>query len=185
MELPQFKTRRQASDHMIQLGFNYYYRPDIKTAMYRFNQAYLLDSTNTDIFWGYGAVYMALGRYDLAKEQYEQGLALNPANTHLLTDLATWFLGQFYALRQMPENDFIKNQKEQAKSYMDSALLYLNKSYELDSRDVNTAYKLSICYLNINDCANAWKYYDACMALGGQPVTAGYTSDLKKRCQRN
>ena len=51
MALPQFKSRREASNHIISLGFQYYYRPDFKTAMYRFNQAYLLDSTNTDIFW--------------------------------------------------------------------------------------------------------------------------------------
>src|SRR5258705_8761186 len=50
MALPQFKTRREASNHLVGLGFQYYYRPDFKTAMSRFNQAYLLDSTNTDIF---------------------------------------------------------------------------------------------------------------------------------------
>src|SRR6188474_763792 len=80
MALPQFKTRREASNHVIGLGFQYYYRSDFKTAMYRFNQAYLLDSTNTDIFWGYGAIYMAFGRYDLAKDQYEEGLSIDSIN---------------------------------------------------------------------------------------------------------
>src|SRR5690349_20549783 len=37
-------TKEKGSDHMIRLGFRYLYR-DNKTAMYRFNQAYLLDST--------------------------------------------------------------------------------------------------------------------------------------------
>ncbi len=41
--LKKDSTYRKASDHLIQLGFSYLYR-DIKTAMYRFNQAYLLDS---------------------------------------------------------------------------------------------------------------------------------------------
>ena len=35
--------------------------------MYRFNQAYLLDSTNTDIYWGFGGVYMTLGDFENAK----------------------------------------------------------------------------------------------------------------------
>src|SRR5687768_4539371 len=48
MTLPEFKTRRDASDHLINLGFQYYYNGDLKTAMYRFNQAFLLDTTNTD-----------------------------------------------------------------------------------------------------------------------------------------
>src|SRR5690606_616546 len=78
--------RTAASNHMISLGFNYLYRGDVKTAMYRFNQAYLLDSLNNDIYWGYGAVYMTLGNYEKAKQQYEEGLSINPSNTHLLTD---------------------------------------------------------------------------------------------------
>jgi tetratricopeptide (TPR) repeat protein len=184
MAQPQFKTRREASNHVINLGFQYYYRPDFKTAMYRFNQAYLLDSTNTDIFWGYGAIYMALGQYDLAKQQYLLGLAIDSNNTHLMTDLGTYFMEQYALIEQMPKNDMIKDPKEQAKKYMDSALYYLNKSNSINSKDVNTAYKLSICYWNITDCPNAWKYYDVAMALGGDPVTKEYRKDLNKRCKR-
>jgi len=69
--LKQDSTHRKGADRFIRLGFNYLYRDDVKTAMYRFNQAYLLDSTNTDIYWGYGGVYMALGQYQKAKEQYK------------------------------------------------------------------------------------------------------------------
>lgn len=185
MALPQFKTRREASNHLIGLGFQYYYRSDFKTAMYRFNQAYLLDSTNTDIFWGYGAIYMAFGQYELAKIQYLNGLSIDSINTHLLTDLATYFMEQYYLMAQMPKNDMVKDPKLEAKRFMDSALLYLTKSYLLDTKDVNTTYKLSICYWNIEDCNNAWKYYDLTVALGGRPITEEYTRDLKKRCKRN
>lgn len=184
MALPQFKTRREASNHLISLGFQYYYRPDFKTAMYRFNQAYLLDSTNTDIFWGYGAIYMAFGRYDLAKKQYEDGLSIDSMNTHLMTDLATYYMEQFYLTSQMPKNDIIKDTRAQAKQFIDSAVYYLNKSYKLNPKDVNTVYKLSICHWNLEDCVNAWKYYDESVALGGKPITEEYTTDLKKRCKR-
>jgi tetratricopeptide (TPR) repeat protein len=185
MAMPEFKTRKEASDHLIGLGFQYYYRPDFKTAMYRFNQAYLLDSTNTDIFWGYGAIYMAFGQYDLAKQQYDDGLFMDSTNTHLMTDLATYYMEQFYMTIQMPVNDIVKDPKAQAKDFIDSAIHYLSKSYKLDSKDVNTVYKLSICYWNIENCDNAWKYYDEAVALGGKPITEEYTKDLKKRCKRN
>jgi tetratricopeptide (TPR) repeat protein len=184
MAQPQFKTKREASNHLIHLGFQYYYRPDFKTAMYRFNQAYLLDSTNTDIFWGYGAIYMAFGQYELAKKQYQVGLAIDSTNNHLMTDLATYFMEQFYVMSQMPINDIVKDPKKEAKYFMDSALYYLNKSYTIDSKDANTVYKLSICYWNIEDCKNAWKYYDMAVALGCQMITPEYTNDLKKRCKR-
>lgn len=49
-------NKRLASDELIKIGFDYLYKGDVKTAMYRFNQAYLVDSTNTDIYWGFGGV---------------------------------------------------------------------------------------------------------------------------------
>ena len=177
MEQEQFKgDRTAASNHLIDLGFNYLYRGDIKTAMYRFNQAYLLDSTNTDIYWGYGAVYMTLGNYETAKEQYEEGLSKNPNNTHLLTDYGTHYMGQYYALEPID--------KDAAASRLDSAITYLFKSYQLDKKDQNTTFKLSICYWIKGDCNKAWKFYDECKELGGQPITEAYTNDLKKKCKR-
>lgn len=172
--LKQDSTNRKASDHMIRLGFNYLYR-DIKTAMYRFNQAYLLDSTNTDIYWGYGGVYMTLGDYGKAEKQYLEGLTINPKNTHLLTDYGTYFMAQYYSLQPIDEKGALTN--------LDSAITYMTKSYQLDPTDQNTTFKLSICYWNKGDCDNAWKYYDVCNALGGQPITEDYTTDLKKKCK--
>jgi tetratricopeptide (TPR) repeat protein len=173
--LKQDTTNRKASDHLVRLGFNYLYR-DIKTAMYRFNQAYLLDSTNTDIYWGYGGVYMTLGEYAKAEKQYLEGLSLNPTNTHLLTDYGTYFMAQYYDLQPIDEKGALRN--------LDSAIIYMTNSYQLDPLDQNTSFKLSICYWNKGDCSNAWKFYDLCKALGGKPITEEYTKDLKKKCNR-
>ena len=144
--------------------------------MYRFNQAYLLDSTNTDIYWGYAGVYMTLGDFGKAEKQYLEGLAINPKSTHLLTDYGTYFMAQYYNLQPIDEKGALTN--------LDSAITYMTKSYQLDPTDQNTTFKLSICYWNKGDCDNAWKYYDVCNALGGQPITEHYTTDLKKKCKR-
>ncbi len=178
MKQPQFKgDYRAASNHLIKLGFNYMYRRDFKTAMYRFNQAYLLDSTNTDIYWGYGGFYMNLGNYEEGKRQYEQGLSIDPANTHLLTDYGTYFMGQYYELKQAGHvSDAMKN--------LESAITYLDRSFKVDNKDQNTVYKLSICYWLKDDCEKAWQFYDNCQELGGQPITAQYTDDLKKKCKK-
>jgi len=185
MELEQYNgDRTAASNHLIQLGFTYLYNRDVKTAMYRFNQAYLLDSANTDIYWGFGAVYMTLGNYDKAKMQYTEGLKKKPNNSHLLTDYGTYFMSQYYDFVSMPPNVGVKNPTEQAGIYLDSALNYLKKSYQVDSKDRNTSFKLSVVYNFKNDCSNAWKFYDECKALGGQPITEEYTKELLKKCKR-
>ena len=173
--LEQDFTLRKGSDHLIQLVFSYLYR-DIKTAMYRFNQAFLLDSTNTDIYWGYGSVYFTLGDYARAEKQFEQGLSIDPKNTHILTDYATCFLAQYYMLESVSEKKALEN--------LDTAIIYMTKSYELDPTNQNTLFKLSICYWCKSDCDNAWKFYNECKSLGGQCITEEFTSDLKKKCKR-
>ncbi len=173
--LKKDSTRRKASDHLIELGFKYLYR-DLKTAMYRFNQAYLLDSTNTDIYWGFAAVYMTLGEYGNAQKQYTLGLDIEPNNTHLLTDYGTYFMAQSYALEPVSAKDAAAN--------LDSAISYLLRSYTLDQTNENTSFKLSVSYWKRSDCENAWKYYDICKNLGGQLITDDYTKDLKKKCSK-
>jgi tetratricopeptide (TPR) repeat protein len=172
----QDSSFRKASDRFIRLGFYFLFNNDLKAAMYRFNQAYLLDSNNTDIYWGFGAVYMTLGQYQKAKKQYEEGLKINPDNTHLLTDYGTYFLWQYATLKPID--------KEKAMVKLDSAMTYMTKSYNLDSTDQQTVFKLSILYWNKGDCDNAWKYYDECKSLGGQLITEAYTNDLQKECKR-
>lgn len=174
--LKQNSTYRKASDRFINLGFQYLFQNDIKTAMYRFNQAYLLDSDNTDIYWGFGAVYMTLGQYEKAKEQYEEGLAITPDNTNLLTDYGTYFMWQYFALKPID--------KEKAMIELDSAIKYMTKSYNLDSSDQQTTIKLSMLYRNKGDCDNAWKYYEECKSLGGHSITEAYTIELKNYCKQ-
>ena len=172
--LKKYPTKRKASDQLVELGFKYLYS-DIKTAMYRFNQAYLLDSTNTDIYWGYGGVYMTLGDYENAQKQYLEGISIDPKNTHLLTDYGTYFMAQYYALRPLGEKEALKK--------LDFAVTYLTKSYQIDNKDQNTTFKLSICYYQKKDCKNAWKYYNECKSLGGQPITEDFTNALTEQCK--
>ena len=173
--LKTYPVIRKASDHLIELGFKYLYK-DVKTAMYRFNQAYLLDSSNIDIYWGYAAVYMVLGDYQKAKLQYNDGLLIEPANTHLLTDYGTYFMAQYYQLQPINEKNALVQ--------LDSALYYLTKSYRINSKDPNTTFKLSACYYQKKDCKNAWRYYDECAALGGQPISEDFTNALKAACKK-
>ncbi|WP_028980839.1 tetratricopeptide repeat protein [Sporocytophaga myxococcoides] len=166
-------TRRKASEEFIDLGFKYLYK-DIKTAMYRFNQAYLMDSTNVDIYWGYGGVYLVLGDIERAKEQYQLGLSKDDRNSKIMTDLATCYMIEYYNLSQ--------NEPGKANAKLDTAIDILTKSYKIDKKNQNTLFKISACYLNKKDCSSALKYYNECLKLGGDPITEEYKAAIKDLC---
>ena len=163
-------THRKASDHFVRLGFTYLGRGDIKTAMYRFNQAYLLDPKNENIYWGYGAIYGSFNDYETAVVQYDKGLSINPRSAVILTDKATTY--------------FVRFQQDHDKVKLDTAIDLLHKSYSVDANNANTTYKLSICYFLSNDCTNAWKFYNECKKSGGEPIAENYTEALKKMCAK-
>ncbi len=168
------KSKSEGANDMIRIGFDYLYKGDLKTAMYRFNQAYLLNPKNSGVYWGYGAVYSALGAYDAARNEYTTGLKIEPESAAILTDYATTYLGEYYA-------DVRSNYKKAQKS-LKMAQEKLLASYAIDSDYINTAYKLSIVYLNSQDCENAKKYLKATRALGGQPITKAYLTDFNLQC---
>jgi len=169
-ELKQNGTHRKASDQLIKLGFSYLYQGDIKTAMYRFNQAYLLDPKNENIYWGFGAVYSSFNDIKAAIAQYDKGLAMNPKSSVILTDKATIY--------------FVDSQKDGNQEKLNTAIKLLTTSYGIDAANMNTTYKLSVCYFLRKDCANAWKFYNECMKQGGQPIVKEYTEALKKQCNK-
>jgi len=168
------KSKAEGAHEMIRLGFDYLYRGDLKTAMYRFNQAYLLHPKNSGIYWGYGAVYTALGAYDLAREEYSEGLKIDPKSAPILTDYGTTYLGEYYAT--------VRSNYKVATKHLNKAKEKLLEAYTHDPDYINTTYKLSIVYLYSQDCENAKKYLKETRDLGGQPITKEYLTDFNLRC---
>lgn len=168
-ELAKEKNPRIASDNCIKRGFDYLYKGEIKTAMYRFNQAWLLDSKNENVYWGFGTVYFYFNDPQEALTEFNKGLAINPNSDNILTDIATISYIEYY--------------KTSDKTKLVKALELLKKSYSVNKKNQNTLFKLSVCYFLNDDCANAWKYYNECKTLGGDPITDDYTKALKEKCK--
>jgi tetratricopeptide (TPR) repeat protein len=166
--IKQDTTAKKASGHLVELGFKYLSQGDMETAMKRFNQAWLLDKTNSDVYWGYGAVYGTFKDYPAATAQYDKGLAINPRNANIITDKATLFLVQY--------------QQDGDPEQMNNAITLFSQSFDIDPTNANTVYKLSVCFFLNKDCANAWKFYRECQRLGGAPIGQDYTAALKKMC---
>jgi len=182
-------TAAKASEHLVSLGFTYFGRGDIKTAMYRFNQAWLLDHTNENAYWGFGAVYFSFGDYESALSMYDKGLALNPKSSKILTDKATIYMAK---LNDIP--DLLKSYNGMANAKIDSDMLnadeilskatgLLKQSYAIDPHDQNTTFKMSTLYFSVGECSSALRYYKECKADGGQPITKEYEDALLAKCK--
>jgi tetratricopeptide (TPR) repeat protein len=167
--LAQAGTHYKASELLIKLGFDYLYKGDLKTAMYRFNQAWLLDPTNENVFWGFGAVYFTFQDFKTALKQYNDGLTLNPKSSNILTDKASVYMANY-------------NIDQNAKD-LDNAINLFKSSLDIDNKNQNTLFKISSCYYFKKDCKNALLYYNKCMKLGGKPVTQEYTDAIRQLCK--
>lgn len=168
------ESKTTGAHEMIRIGFDYLYKGDLKTAMHRFNQAYLLNPENSGIYAGYGAVYSALGAYNEARIEYNKGLKIEPESAPILTDFATTYLGEYYAN--------VRSNYKRAQKSLNMAKEKLLASYAADPEYINTSYKLSIVYLNSQDCKNAKKYLVITRELGGQPITKGYLANFNSQC---
>jgi tetratricopeptide (TPR) repeat protein len=167
-EVKQLGTRRQASEEMVRLGFDYFYKGDLVTAMYRFNQAWLLEPNNENAYWGFGAIYATFNDILQALIEYDKGLKINPLSANILTDKGTVYMGIY--------------QQSQSVADIATAISLFQQSYKVDPANQNTLFKLSAAYYYKHDCANALRYYNECMKLGGKSISPGYGDALKTQC---
>lgn len=167
--LEQDGTPRKASDHLVSLGFQYLNKGNIKTAMYRFNQAWLIDSTNENAWWGFGAIYFTFHDMERAEAMFDKGLSMNPKSSVILTDKAT-----IYTVRL--DDSFNKTDFEKARALFE-------QSYAIDPENQNTLFKLSALHYRNNDCKSALRYYEENMKLGGKQITKTYIDALKEKCK--
>ncbi len=174
--MKKFKSEGDASNHMIELGFQYLYKGDLRTAIYRFNQAYLLDKDNSNIYWGYGAIYMAFGRFDLSREQYEEGLKVDSNNDNILVDYGTTYLGEFY--------NYYQTDQSKASEKLDKAIEKLSDAYSINPNNSNASYKLSICYLYKDSCEKAKEYLELSEKIGNPNITDSYKAELEEKCSQ-
>ena len=91
-------SKQAALERTIKLAWQYFYKNDPDTAMKRFNQAWLIDPNNDEIFYGFGFLMSVQGKRDDAISLYKKALALNPNHPMALANLARSYKDQAYAL---------------------------------------------------------------------------------------
>ena len=140
-----FKNRKDAAKHMIMRGWQYYRLNKTDTAMMRFNQAWLLDSLNADIYWGFGNLLGLEGKFKESISFFEKSLRLNPNNASVWNDASVSY-----------GNSFVKsNDKEQ----LNAAISALKKAIALDPKNPRFYSGLTSAYCYFVQKDSAKKYF--------------------------
>jgi len=170
----QDSVPRSASGQLVQHGFEMLRKGDLTAAMYRFNQAFLVDSTNTDAYWGYGSFFMELDRPVIAHTMYRAGLSVDSTNAHLLIGEATAYLAEHHALA--PTDSLA------AMEPVHKALGMLEKAQRYDPRDPGLLYRMSVCHFLRNECDKARAYFTRARNAPKAPIEQDYEQRLNARC---
>lgn len=75
-----YSSRQEAAVEHVKIAWSYAEQNDMETSVKRFNQAYLLDSLNADVYWGLGIIQGARKEYYDAETLFRRSLKLNPQN---------------------------------------------------------------------------------------------------------
>jgi len=138
-----FKSRKEACAYYVSRAWDHFYANNQDSSMKRFNQAWLLDSSNYEVYWGFGNL---LGRKQKFKESlafFERALKLNPNNAKLWESASTSFGQIFFQTKDV--------------SQLNICIDYLKHSLQLDT-DARVLSQLTAAYSYFIQSDSAKKY---------------------------
>lgn len=140
----RFKSRKLAGKYYVLHAQRNFNEQKLDSASYLFGRAWLLDSTNNDILWGYGKVYGERKQHDKALFILYRALEKDRKNPQLLTDVATSHLNSFYATSN--PYDLLQSKK------------LLQEAIRLNPKQPGVYYKMAINSYYLKEYEQAWEY---------------------------
>jgi Tfp pilus assembly protein PilF len=88
-----YGSREKASGAWVEQGFKYYQQDNLGMAMRRFNQAWLLNPNNPEVYTGFASVLFDQGKFCEATSMVEKGLSVGRFQDGYLPDAGLVFVG--------------------------------------------------------------------------------------------
>ena len=151
------KDRSKASKYHVDLGWKYFYENGFDNSIKRFNQAWLLDSTNADVYWGFGSV---LGMKSMFRESIaylKKSIKLNPKNEKVYVGIGLSYGNIFYQTKNT--------------ATLDTAIFYFKKSIETQPNNSDAYTKLTSCYAYYMQSDSVKKYLKITDSLYPNAIT--------------
>jgi len=154
----EFGSREKASGAFVDQGIRYYKVDNYAAAMRRFNQAWLLNPNNPDVFWGFGIVFHDEGRVCEAKDMIDRAISLKLSKPIALADA-----GRIYTLCGASNQSFDSATKQ--KYFETSEDLYEKASSASPNNDYVPG-SWATAYYWRGDYARSWQMVAKARSLG-------------------
>jgi len=150
-------SRQSAAQDAVRKAWVYFEKDDLSAAMKRFNQAWLLDPENGDVYHGFALIVLKRDKATSEAEKYFHiALSKSRVNVNAYVDY-----GRFL---------YIQNR-------YDESLIQLNKAIEISPKAYNARAHISFVYCKKGDFKQACKWGKAARANNDQLET-GYLENM-------
>lgn len=159
----EFGSREKSSQLWVEQGFKFYNQDRLGMAMRRFNQAWLLNPENAEVFAGFGSVLHDQGKYCEAMQMMDKALSLAPPSYQgIYTDAAR-------VMTLCAVSDEVISEQKQSRLIAESEALY-QKAEKSESNKAYTYGSWATAYYWRGDYSEAWKMINKQRAEGGTPA---------------
>jgi len=176
-ELPMYGGRHNPtvegdeiySKQAAELGWKYYYRGDLDTAIKRFNQSWMFNRDNVDALWGFGVIMGRRAEQGNPKDNLKESIrffemAHNKAleNNRILVDLAFshTVLGRYFKIEE--------RDNEEARRHFDIATNLFAEAFQMDSEYPPLIANWSVLHFYMGDYQQAKTKADQAVKMGYQ-----------------
>lgn len=153
----QYGSREKASEAMVRFAWKHYAEGNLDASMERFNQGWLLDSLNYEVYIGFANILSDRGEFEEALPYAEKSVKLNPESSD------NWqFLGA------TAETLYFQTKDEE---YLSRSIEYLRKSISIDPENAMSYSILTEVYNLSNQNDSARKYMEIADRLNPELIS--------------
>jgi tetratricopeptide (TPR) repeat protein len=166
----EYASRQEACESMSRFGWKHYANGELDMAMKRFNQAWMLDSLNSDVYLGFAKVLADQDKLDESIPFFEKSIAKNPQNAEAYKSL-----GVTYGLL------FEKSQENQInQEYLDKSVEEFKKAIAAKKDNAEAYALLTTAYTHYNQKDSAYKYLEITDKMNPDLISPDVRTQLKK-----
>ena len=158
----EYGSREAASQKWVDQGFVFYFQDNYAKAMQRFNQAWLLNPQNPDVFHGFAVVYHDEGHNCDARDMIVRALDLGLKDPTVMADA-----GRIYTLCSVSDKKL--DDQARASAFAESDALYAQAAAAAPKVGYIYNSWATACYWR-GDYARAWEMVAAARDRGQQPA---------------